>query len=250
MQDAVSVIELDPKKALESRKYLTGSDHLESDERLQIYINDYWPRIVESLAEDFPKLKKLWGDDFIDWVQAYLTEMPADSHSLFNLGKRFPAFLKRRYKEKNRALVLEIANYEWAHAQLYFVKNSKALNLEKLNDPDYLMQSHFRLAPTAIPLYLQHDLINWNNQKQVQSIPTYAVVFRDAQFHILAQSVEFGLYTLLNLLKKPMKVPALIEAATPLLVSAGFNPEPLDYQKWFQTAVQNGWMTQTYQRRK
>src|SRR5207302_7870133 len=80
------------------------NSRLTSVERLEIYNRVYWFRILSSLAEDFPGLRGVIGQQRFDKVLlAYLTELPSESFTLRNLGSRLEAFLRQ-----HRALIPKV----------------------------------------------------------------------------------------------------------------------------------------------
>src|SRR5436190_8184243 len=62
------------------------NDRLTSVERLEIYNRVYWFRILSSLADDFPGLRAVVGQENFDKIiHAYLTELPSVSFTLRDL---------------------------------------------------------------------------------------------------------------------------------------------------------------------
>lgn len=69
---------------------------LSSVERLQIYANAYYARLIEVMAAEFPTLAKALGNElFRDFATGYLQECPSNSYTLADLGRRFPEFLAK-----------------------------------------------------------------------------------------------------------------------------------------------------------
>ncbi len=65
-----------------------------SVERLAIYANAYYARLLECLGEEFPVLKQTLGDETFDaFAFAYLQTYPSRSYTLNKLGENFPRFL-------------------------------------------------------------------------------------------------------------------------------------------------------------
>lgn len=65
-----------------------------SIERLQIYANAYYARLLECLREEFPALVHALGQETFDgFAFGYLQEYPSQSYTLANLGRHFPRFL-------------------------------------------------------------------------------------------------------------------------------------------------------------
>ncbi len=79
------------------------NDRLTSVERLEIYNRVYWFRILSSLADDFPGLRAVVGQEKFDkLILAYLTEMPSVSYTLRDLGSRLEAWLRAAFRIHRR----------------------------------------------------------------------------------------------------------------------------------------------------
>lgn len=63
-------------------------------ERLGVYGNAYFARLLGCMQEDFPATRHAVGDDaFAGFVLRYLQKYPSTSYSLGELHRRFPTFL-------------------------------------------------------------------------------------------------------------------------------------------------------------
>src|SRR5215470_3697731 len=72
------------------------NDRLTSVERLEIYNRVYWFRILSSLADDFPGLRAVIGQQKFDkLIRAYLNDCPSESFTLRNLGARLESWLRK-----------------------------------------------------------------------------------------------------------------------------------------------------------
>jgi hypothetical protein len=70
------------------------SKSLSSLERLQIYGNAYYTRLVECLRDEFPSLAYALGQKSFDaYAMGYLQSYPSQSYTLGQLGSNFPKFL-------------------------------------------------------------------------------------------------------------------------------------------------------------
>jgi len=70
------------------------SRNLTAEERLSIYANAYWARLLECLGDCFPVLKKALGEEVFDsFGFEYLQRYPSRSYTLDRLGESFPRFL-------------------------------------------------------------------------------------------------------------------------------------------------------------
>lgn len=69
----------------------------EPESRLQVYVDAYWLRLREVLAEDFPRTASVLPCETFDAVaRDYLTANPSRHPSLRHLGDAFPAFVAAR----------------------------------------------------------------------------------------------------------------------------------------------------------
>jgi hypothetical protein len=74
---------------------LTRSRALPALDRLAVYGYAYFARLLDVLREEYPVLKKTLGDELFDAFAAeYLQKYPPRSYTLFDLGTRFPQFLR------------------------------------------------------------------------------------------------------------------------------------------------------------
>jgi hypothetical protein len=73
---------------------LRPSPGLTAAEGLAIYQRGYFLRIASCMREQFPALCHALGEQlFNDFVADYIRERPPEKHTLYDLGRRFPAWL-------------------------------------------------------------------------------------------------------------------------------------------------------------
>jgi Putative DNA-binding domain len=79
----------------EADSLLTRSKSLPALDRLAVYAHAYFARSLDCLREEYPALKAALGDELFDAFAAeYLQRFPPRSYKLFDLGTRFPQFLR------------------------------------------------------------------------------------------------------------------------------------------------------------
>jgi hypothetical protein len=85
----------DPVPRAEAAARLSGSGRLPAAAGLAIYRRGVILRIAGCMAAQFPALRHALGAQlFDDFVGDYVRAMPPESHTLYDLGRRFPAFLE------------------------------------------------------------------------------------------------------------------------------------------------------------
>jgi len=89
-------------------------------ERLQIYTRMYFWRIRDALAEDYPQLAALLGDDgFADLLRRYLRRHPSEHPSLRHVGRHLPAFLAAHSVNQIPPYAADLARLEWARVDAF-----------------------------------------------------------------------------------------------------------------------------------
>ena len=98
------------------------NDRLTSFERLQIYNQQYWFRILASFSEDFRGLRSLIGErKFEKLAVAYLDDCPSVSFTLRDLGSRLEAWLGKNpeYVKGVERIALDMVRLEWAEIEAF-----------------------------------------------------------------------------------------------------------------------------------
>lgn len=87
-------------------RLLDESGRLAGGAGLAIYQRGYFLRIARCMREQFPALCHALGEElFDDFVADYIRERPPESHTLYDLGRRFPAWIEE--SRPDRALERE-----------------------------------------------------------------------------------------------------------------------------------------------
>lgn len=99
-----------------------------SIERLRIYANAYYARLLECLREEYPALRHAVGDRVFDgFVFGYLQEHPSRSYTLARLGENFPGYLlETRPRDKGAEgeptwpdFLIDLARLERAYSEVF-----------------------------------------------------------------------------------------------------------------------------------
>jgi hypothetical protein len=135
------------------------NDRLTSVERLEIYNRVYWFRILSSLADDFPGLRAVVGQEKFDKIiLAYLTELPSVSFTLRDLGSRLEGWLQQHPKfiAGQEQIALEMVRLEWADIEAFDAAELPKLTQEELQslgeDPVFHLQPNLFLLDLGYPV--------------------------------------------------------------------------------------------------
>ena len=103
------------------------------DTRLAIYRNAYVLRLVEALADSYPALHTLVGDDAFDALaRAYIELHPSTYRSIRWFGDRMADFLRRHPPYREQPVLAEMAAFEWALRGAFDAADTPSLAREVL----------------------------------------------------------------------------------------------------------------------
>ncbi|HYV19607.1 MAG TPA: DNA-binding domain-containing protein [Verrucomicrobiae bacterium] len=137
-----------------------GDDRLPAAERLDIYANMYFFRLLDCLREDFPRLATALGEQrFHNLATDYLLAHPSANPSLRYLGERLPGFFAGHALARESACLADLARLEWTRADLFDAADCRALGRD---DVASLAGAHggdlpLRTVPAFRLLRLDHD---------------------------------------------------------------------------------------------
>ncbi len=98
-------------------RIIKPNDRLDSFQRLQIYNQQYWWRLLGNFGEDFHGLRAVVGQRKFDLLAtAYIQSCPSMSWSLRDLGEKLEGFLAAHPQliAPHEKLALEMVRVEWA----------------------------------------------------------------------------------------------------------------------------------------
>jgi hypothetical protein len=135
------------------------NDRLTSMERLQIYNQQYWYRILSALADDFQGLRGIVGErKFEKLAVAYLNECPSESFTMRNLGARLEWWLRknRKYIAGVERMAIDMVRVEWADIDTFDSLALPRLSAEDLGNMGgktvFQLQPHLHLLDLAYPV--------------------------------------------------------------------------------------------------
>lgn len=148
MQPLTANDRMAPASTADAKALIAPNDRLSSLERLQIYNQQYWWRLLGAFAEDFPGLRAVLGNRKFDRLAAaYLHAIGSQSWNLRDLGQYLAAYLPDHpgLTHPFTDLSLEMVQVEWAKIEAFDGDSKPVL------DPNTLTQR----APSKIKLTLQ-----------------------------------------------------------------------------------------------
>jgi hypothetical protein len=102
-------------------------ERLSALQRLKIYADAYFYRLLDCLKEDFPATTTVIGDTFEKLVRAYLGEHPPAEPSIFYAGSHLPDFLDNHPLRERWPFVAELARLERTLVEVFHDPDAVAL---------------------------------------------------------------------------------------------------------------------------
>ncbi|HEY1902540.1 MAG TPA: DNA-binding domain-containing protein [Terracidiphilus sp.] len=135
-----------------AQSFIAPNSRLTPFERLEIYNRQYWYRVLDALAEDFPALRAVVGSRAFGQLSIeYLTAHPSRSFSLRNLGSHLVAWLADHpeFAGRRQRLALDVVRIEWAFVEAFDNAERTPLTLDQIATLDggsaLGLQPHLRL---------------------------------------------------------------------------------------------------------
>jgi hypothetical protein len=159
--DAQAAQELIALKRSELERIIRRSKNLTAEQRLGIYANAYYARLIECLRESFPVLARTLGQEVFDaFAFDYLQRYPSASYTLNRLGDRFAEFLNQTRPDRKDGggaigwpdFLIDLARLEWNIEQVFDgpgVEKERVLCVEDLRGMDGAKFGEARMVPVV-----------------------------------------------------------------------------------------------------
>ena len=229
-----------------AKKWITPSAKLRPLERLELYHRQYWYRLLDSIAEDFPTLRRLLGERrFWKLIEAYLGATPSRSYTLRHLGNRLAGFLKRNpgLAGPQPALASDLAGLEYAVCENFEAAEHAPVAAAELAKTALALQPHLRLFRFRTPA----DQL-WHLQMLDKPLPRsrrsaagkkfhHVAVFR-LHFRTHVEGLEPDAFAMLTAIAET----GSLEKAFKRARLAGDAATLARVQSWFQLWSARGWL--------
>lgn len=247
--------------AEEASEFIIPSPTLAAHERIQIYNQQYWWRLLKILREHYPFLTRLFGPwDFDQAIgMHYLQSYPPDSWSLYQLGEKLPLWLEKNYSDVDKTLVLTAAEIDWGYQKGFTCKHlpplshqnqspedaaalaSKALKLQPSIQLFECSGHYFNFRDAFLEQEVEYWLTNDFPLLSKKGVPHYFVIYRNRHFCMDWMQIAPAQYYLLKQIEGTTN---LIDACCFLENLGGeiYQDAFSHIQEWFQEWTVNQWL--------
>lgn len=218
----------------ESWRYIAPSPSLQPAQRIQIYNQQYWWRLLSTLQEIFPTVTRLFG--YHDFNQAiaipFLTKYPPNHWSLHFVGSRLLQWVEEDYHENDKELVWNAVKMDWAFTDGFIAPSYPPIDLSKLPTPGDLssileetlyLQPHVQFFEMPYDMFLfridflQQDADYWidNDFPPLPLLPegekAFFIVYRLRNNDVTVEKVSKTEYLLLQNFREGSSVDAICQ---------------------------------------
>ncbi len=178
-----------PEAARDIEAVVTRSRQLTALDRLGIYAEMYYLRLVEVLTAEYPTTRTLLGEAAFDRAcRAFLARHPSTERTLQSLSARFPQFLRRHLKgRRNARLAVDVARIERAMEEVFDAPRAEPVRFEVLKriPADHWGAVNLALTPALRLLALECDTDSYMTavrssraKPSARLRPTFVIVYR------------------------------------------------------------------------
>ena len=247
--------------AEEAARYVVPSPTLRPEQRMQIYNQQYWWRLLSTLQTNFPLVTRLFGHQAFNEELGipYLIKHPPHHWSLNVLGQQFPRWIQSHYFKPDKALIFHAATLDWNFAASFIAPQSPLLDAkdlaqtppEQLLNQKFYLQSHVHLLEWDYNLlnfreaFLKHEVDYWLNNR-------FPILEKDSSYHfVLYRTPQYSI-AWRQISAEELKFLGLFKTGTDLKTAcewiekqdqAFYQIVVSNFQRWLQEWVQLGWLT-------
>lgn len=205
----------------EACRYIRPSPTLRPAQRIELYAQQYWWRLLSALQECYPLVTRLFGYHDFNRTLAipYLMAYPPDHWSLNLLGMHFPTWVYKNYTGSDKQLVYDSAVLDAAYHESFVAKACKPLDLaDKKDSADLsdLLKKKLYLQPFIHFFQFDYDLFSFRMEflnespeywiehdfPALNKVDTPFVLFRNLHGHIAWDTIPLAEMKLLSCFKK------------------------------------------------
>jgi len=219
-----------------ARELMKPGENLSSEERLELYHRQYWFRVLDSVAEDFPVLRKMAGEQvFWDLMEAYMSACPSGSFTLRHLGRKMPEFVAgwEGLDPLRQRWFSALARIEYAYMEIFEAADWQPVAPEELATAVLGLQPHVILLELPAPADLCEE---WESFTPAEETVTRLAVWRGENRGRLQCRLDDVEHELLLRLRNGGTLEQIFTEP------ASREPEAEEISRWFGNWQARGWI--------
>tara|TARA_R110002072_G_scaffold173600_2_gene328304 strand:+ start:83243 stop:84124 length:882 start_codon:yes stop_codon:yes gene_type:complete len=234
------------------------SSRLGSAERLAVYGNAYFARLIECLGEEFPATRYALGEETFDsFALGYIQHSPSSSYSLGFLGERFAQYLiDTRPTDVPKPgwpdFLIDLATLERTYAEVFDgpgPENLESLQPEDLQSvpPERVCETRFvpvpslRLMEASFPVHEYVTAVRRGKSPEIPLPEETLLVITRRDYVVRRGTVSRAEYLLLRAILDGNTLGEAIEVAAEEMPEGNDDDFATSLAKWFQHWSSAGW---------
>lgn len=202
----------------EAEKYITPSTTLKPYQRIELYHQQYWWRLLRCLQENFPTLARLHGITIFNQKIGipYLYENPPTHWALCRLGQTLPDWLaKNAFSDLDR----DVAGIDAAAQRVFWIGEEEPVDFASFSEEDILtktlnLQPHVHLFNLGGDLFTfrdgvlreEPDFWQENPFPEVRQGRCYFALYRNLKNQVKWKELSIGEYCFLVCFSQGMSI--------------------------------------------
>ncbi len=241
----------------EASIYIRPSPTLKPEQRIQIYNQQYWWRLLSIMQDNFPLVTRLFGyaEFNVTISEPYLEKYPPRHWSLNILGDRLLYWMEEEYLGDNRELVKNAAALDHAYLMCFLTSEKSPINfldtpLEDITEEKLSLQPHLFLFTWDYDLitlrqemlkespdyWVDHDFPVMNKSEQFNF-----VLYRNKVLNVYVERIDALEFEVLKLFQQGMSIDGFCEWIESQQASKAEKAEA-SLQHWFQSWTAKCWL--------
>lgn len=167
----------------EALEYIAPSPTLEAFQRIELYNQQYWWRLLSNMQESFPTVLRLFG--YYDFNRVisfpYLQKYPPNHWSLSYLGQHLVQWIEEEYQASDKALVLDCARLDYAYLDCFIIEQKPCILADESQENGFESSKKMALQPHVRLFCFPYDLLQFRIDF-LQQAPDYWI---DHEFPVL-----------------------------------------------------------------
>ena len=223
---------------------VNGPGGLSGFDRVGIYNQQYWFRLITIMQGEYPCAVHLLGlRPFNQWVIRFLDAHPPASPFLSGLDQAWPAFMEESYRSADREAVIQAVAFDRAFSKAVDAADGAPITQASAGGP-------LQLAPHATALRLDWDFPAYRSlcledeslEKSIQLNPgaSCLVIWRAKDMAVWQKPVPTAAFKVLAELRDPTTIPEAFERLEGSLSDEEQGDLEKNLAKWFAEWTQSG----------
>lgn len=197
----------------EAEQIIAPSPTLRPAQRIQLYNQQYWWRLLNALHENFPLVTRLFGYHNFNLVIGFpfIEKHVPDHWALSRLGHNLAKWIQENYCESDKELVYNAACVDWAYNDSFLSAQGPSIDSGNLSEifhlnltlqpsvklfqfPYELFQCRLEFIKQEVDYWIEHDFPELKKDKSCY----YFTLYRNRHNDIAYQEITEPEYLLLS----------------------------------------------------